>query len=288
MADIASSISLESVDNPLNELLVFPIIFSDGKISDNCSKSGAIYYWKNSITGKGYVGQTIALRRRMSVYRRLNHSNQRSLYNSMLKYGIQSFICYKIVECNNKDDLNKLEEHYIKKFNTISPTGYNLNMGGNSRLHSEETKSKMRGKIRNSEWISKLSESNRGKQCTNEHRQNMSLAATGKIISPETRRKLSLANKGKKKPPRSLEHREKISAANIGKIRTTSNEARNAKISASKIGKKRQPFSDEHRANIAIALTGRVCSAETRKKISDAHKRKVLRFEHNAKLSKTN
>ena len=103
---------------------------------------GYIYLITNKITRKQYVGQTL----QNDIHIRWNQHKRR--YKTMLgrcilsayqKYGIQNFD-FKIICVCFDDDCNKLEEFYIKKFNTLVPNGYNLQTGGNNCKHSEETK----------------------------------------------------------------------------------------------------------------------------------------------------
>jgi hypothetical protein len=81
------------------------------------------------------------------------------------------------------------------------------------------------------------------------------------------------------------ETKAKISAGNKGKV--MSDEAK-AKISASLIGHQRNvgfKHTDESRAKMSDAQKGRVVSDETKAKMSDAQKGKVISDEHKAKIS---
>ena len=99
--------------------------------------------------------------------------------------------------------------------------------------------------------------------------------------SEETKEKLRMANKGKSPPNKgkkaSPEARARMSAAHIGK--------------KGPVGVKRGPLSDEHKAKISASEKGRVFSAETKKKISDAKagkKRGPMSQEQKDKISKAN
>lgn len=114
----------------------------------------------------------------------------------------------------------------------------------------------------------------------------------GKQVSAETRGKLSAVNLGRK---RTLATRAKISAVQQGK--RNSAEAV-AKMAAANRGGKRSP---ETRARMSAAQRalfvaetllgiergGKPLSAETRLKLSSAHKGKTLSAEHRAKLSES-
>lgn len=134
---------------------------------------GWIYYIKNKVNGKMYVGKTNNFERR-----KLEHFEKKELSCPVLakaykKYGIDNFIMVPILSfkaINNtvlNQVLNALERLYIKKYNTYK-NGYNLTEGGEGTSgykHSEETKKKM------------------------------SIAAKNKIVTKEARHKYSLAAK---------------------------------------------------------------------------------------------
>jgi group I intron endonuclease len=109
---------------------------------------GYIYKIQNKIDGKIYVGQT-----RNELQKRWNEhckkqSNCRYLKSAIKKYNISNFDFSLICICFD-DDLDKNEVYYIKKYNTISPNGYNLREGGNSGAHHEETKKKISEALKN-------------------------------------------------------------------------------------------------------------------------------------------
>lgn len=104
-----------------------------------------IYYIKNIVNNNMYIGQSINIKTRFSCHK--SALNKNSHYNEKLqedfnKYGIESFE-FGVLEKCNKEDLDELEQHYIKKYNTIK-SGYNNASGGLKGFKSsEETKLKV-------------------------------------------------------------------------------------------------------------------------------------------------
>lgn len=58
------------------------------------------------------------------------------LYQAMNKYGVENFHIKAIIECDNKD-LDRLERFYIKYYNSLSPNGYNIQIGGKDITNSK-------------------------------------------------------------------------------------------------------------------------------------------------------
>lgn len=108
------------------------------------NRYGSIYLMTNLITNKSYVGQTIQLiEKRISQHCRDNRSG-RHLYNTICKYGINNFQITELVTCFDQESLNIMETYFINQFQTFSPTGYNLTMGGNQKGKiTEEVRLKM-------------------------------------------------------------------------------------------------------------------------------------------------
>lgn len=92
---------------------------------------GCIYMYTNKINGKRYVGQTT----RTLEKRHCQHLFQHESYfdRALQKYGEDNFtleiLADNIVDI---DELNRLEEYYIEKYDTFN-NGYNLNRGGNNQ-----------------------------------------------------------------------------------------------------------------------------------------------------------
>lgn len=111
--------------------------------------SGFIYKITNSINEKIYIGQTYAsIPMRWHQHKsssRMDRYKHLPLYRAMNKYGIDKFeiSCIKEINCFSKDKLkdklNKEEIYYISQYNSISPNGYNLTIGGNNAAEHIKT-----------------------------------------------------------------------------------------------------------------------------------------------------
>lgn len=110
-----------------------------------------IYYIKNKINGKMYIGQSVSISKdripaHLSALKSGRHFNSH-LQKAFIKYGEESFEFGTLEECA-KEDLNEKEVFYINHFSSSNPKkGYNLSLGGESvmkgRKHDEESKKKM-------------------------------------------------------------------------------------------------------------------------------------------------
>lgn len=110
---------------------------------------GYIYKITNMVNKMIYIGQT-------SKDPNIRWSTHKStikcgrgccpiLKNAVNKYGIDNFKFEVLIICFD-EDLCKYEKEYIKRYNTVTPYGYNANEGGQvggmfkGKHHSEETK----------------------------------------------------------------------------------------------------------------------------------------------------
>lgn len=176
-------------------------------------KISGIYYIKNIINNKLYIGQSVDVYARLSRHKTdlRGGRDSRHLQKSYDKYGEDNFEFVLLMECA-EEDLDFWEKYYIKKWDTQNENyGYNLDGGGSkSRLMSEETKALM------------------------------SKAKKGRVVSEETRRKLSASHpdfSGKNNPNfgkvRSEQSRQKSRESNQ---KTWSNPELRARHSQIKIG----------------------------------------------------
>lgn len=109
-----------------------------------------IYYIKNKINNKYYIGETKNFKNRISDHFSCgllpNHRKQKyPLYQDILKYGKESFE-YDILEEVNEDESIDKEEYYIKKYDSYY-NGYNMTprsyIGGKGWKPNKEQLKKM-------------------------------------------------------------------------------------------------------------------------------------------------
>lgn len=235
-------------------------------------RKGVIYKITNLENGKVYVGQTVQkLSLRISQHR---HSDRKGVDQAIKKHGLEKFKVEVLEECP-REMLNEREKYWIKFFNCMVPNGYNLTDGGDTNfIVSDETRAKISEAHKNPspETRAKLSESHKGQTPWNkgkkleplseEHKAKIS--ASTKNPPPEIRAKMSEAHSGKKNPFYGKHHTEESKA----------------KMSASKVGTQcgeDNPFYGKHHTEetkslISVVHKGKVVSAETRAKMSEAHK----------------
>lgn len=91
-------------------------------------------------TGEVYIGQSVAIQRRIATHKRELKKNihyNKHLQRTYNKYGANSFT-YEILELCTKDKLNEREKFYIKLFNSYN-NGFNQDIGG-SDISGENNK----------------------------------------------------------------------------------------------------------------------------------------------------
>lgn len=264
-------------------------------------------YKITSIDGKIYIGQASDIENRLyHAYKNLLCKKQKLIYESIILHGIENhtFEIIHTIPIYDRYELNKLEVHYIKLFDTYdSPHGLNQTKGGDhSGKHSEETKEKIRLK-------------NIGKTVSESTREKIRLKRKGTKHTEESKRKNSEYNKGDKNGFFGKKHSKETNKNNsewhkinqsgknhpfYGKNHTHETKK---KISVSNTGKKR---SDNFKNNLSIIFSGsgnpmygsnrigsenpmfgKSHSSETIKKISEANSLKINQYSLDGVFIKT-
>ena len=234
-------------------------------------------------SGKSYIG--ITTQKRMSDrIKGHKHDAEHGRKNNAVqlawrKHGEPKLTVLAVA---NGSFLLELEQRAISAYNTHTPNGYNMTVGGDvnpmeGKTHSIEVRNAISaagvGRVLSPEARAKISASKIGKKRSPETCAKMSNSMMGKKLSEETKKKIVAARVGYK---HSEETRAKISTALTGKKYGSRGKGRmcaaetRAKISSTLKGRKLSP---EHIENRTVAQTGSKRSATTKEKISIANKR---------------
>lgn len=93
-----------------------------------------IYIIKNKINGEAYIGQTTKetfKERYDGTGRWWKSTRNKHLKNAALYYGTVNFeVTILHDNIDSEEELNRLEIEYIKTYNTLHPSGYNYQAGG--------------------------------------------------------------------------------------------------------------------------------------------------------------
>lgn len=96
-------------------------------------KRHTIYKATNVITGKSYIGQTVhTVKRRFQwhTYKAYKGKDDSPLHKAIAQYGADNFTV-EILDTDIPDErVDDCERYWIRRFNTIIPNGYNVQLGG--------------------------------------------------------------------------------------------------------------------------------------------------------------
>ena len=216
-----------------------------------------IYLWKNLINGKLYVGQTQNFYQRAKQYQR-NKEKNRIIGKAINKYGFDNFDISILEKDVPLDKLDEREQYWMDYYQSYDLNiGYNLcSEAGTTRgfKHSEETKQAL-SQNHKQFYIDHPEKIRRGKDNP----------AYGRHITPENSKKMSerlIGNQYAKGSHwvMSDETKEKISRAMKGKQNC--------------LGRK---LSAETKAKIAESNRRRIISETSKKKMSESHMGKTCR-----------
>ncbi len=107
-----------------------------------------VYKCTNNVNDKSYIGCTIFdLSTRIKRHELLaNRGGGYAFHSAIRKYGIKSFNIEILHECNNTDDMLRLEIESINTFKTYE-FGYNLTKGGEAPTLNQNLSSETKEKI---------------------------------------------------------------------------------------------------------------------------------------------
>lgn len=183
-----------------------------------------IYKATNTVNGKYYIGKTVTtLEKRIKAHKSAASKKKWVFYNAINKYGFDKFKWEILAECDNIEELNKLEIKLIEE----NIGGYNVAKGGSGgdTFTNNPNKEVLR------ENVSKF---HKNKILSDEHKDKIAKAHEGKSKpwASDIAKKMSEGNVGKKSKLKntnlSEEHKKKIGKANKGKTRVFSEEHKEA------------------------------------------------------------
>ena len=223
-----------------------------------------IYKATNQTNGKMYIGQTVNSlnKRKLSHMNNVKRSNL-PFHNAIRKHGPDNFNWQVICICPDIDSLNEQEEYYITFYDSMN-VGYNLQSGGENRLHSDVTKQKMSennakpmlGKKHPPETIEKMRQVKIGKKFSKETKEKMRIAALN--VSDETKDRRRQTRLGMK---HSEEAKKNMRIAALNMSDETKKKISETRIRLGLAKGKNNPMYGVHNY-------GRKVSIETRKKLS--------------------
>lgn len=172
-----------------------------------------IYKITNILNGKVYIGQTIRTLEERWISHLSKHSRCRAIKSAIDKHGAENFIIEQIDTARDLTDLNKKEEFWVDKLNTLSPSGYNLKTGGDQpRMSEESLKKASESKKGIKPWNTGLDKTDprvakyirygaethsygksyrKGKKASEETRRKISEGQRGRRLSEDTKKKMS-------------------------------------------------------------------------------------------------
>lgn len=181
--------------------------------------------------GRSYIGQTKNFKNRQRYHKTQKKNTDFSI--AIQKIGYSNFTINILAEGLTVDAANDLEVQYIKEYNTLVPTGYNIRSGGLNSSCGEKTKLKiseaLKGRPKSLEHVRKNSESHKGLRATPESNKKRSKALKGRPAPIGRGKNISNAKKG---VPLTNEHKLALSVVKLGKPWTEARRnAYNSKLS---------------------------------------------------------
>lgn len=142
-----------------------------------------IYKLTNTVNDMSYIGQTIhPTTRKQQHFGQARRGGTSYLHRSIRKYGKSNFTWEILCECSSKEELDEMEFHYIKQYNTYHK-GYNMSWGGElastGYKHTDECRERM-------SKYQLLHHPTRGKKLSDSHKQKISEAHKGKVYTSKT------------------------------------------------------------------------------------------------------
>ena len=182
-------------------------------------KTYEVYVITNSKNGKKYVGVTTrGYPNRFANHlwhSRKNSGNCSALYSAIRKHGADCFSVELVEQCSSFEEMNSRERYWIKSFNTMSPSGYNLTDGGDAGVFVESTRMKMSQRLKGLPMSEKNKEGLRNAWSNPEVRASRIEKIKEAMARPEVREATGARQRGVKKTP---EHVASLRKARARKV----------------------------------------------------------------------
>ena len=146
-----------------------------------------IYCITNKINQKKYIGQSKNIERRWKE--ELKGGCNECLFNDFKKYGLENFSFEVLEECC-KEELDKKEREYIKKYNTTE-NGYNILSGGVGWKYPQKVCNKISNSLKEYYKNNGISEETKEKWKKSISKTDLSKSHSRAIICLETKEILS-------------------------------------------------------------------------------------------------
>jgi hypothetical protein len=163
-----------------------------------------------------------------------------ALQRAIRKYGFESIKVEVLATGENWETMCNMEKAAITEFDSLSPNGYNLTVGGEGTLGVKMTPDQVQRAITSRGCRKGIAPRPAGWKHSEDARVKIAEAGRGRIFSDERKSKIGVSKIGNTYSvgiPCSQEKRDKISAAQKGRV-----------------------FSDEHRAKLKAAALNRRAS----------------------------
>ncbi len=210
--------------------------------------TGSVYMITCIITNRIYVGSSVNINKRWSYYKKLNCSSQVKLYNSFLKHGLGNHTFKEIWKGDIKDMLKY--EAMIGIYYEALDREKGLNL--------------------------KLPKINDKYSCVSEETKlKQSIAKIGHSMPENTKMAINKANKGRKREYKS----RNLSKEQRDKIRE--------RALKNNLGKIKYPLIEKGREKIRISSRNRICSEESKEKISNSNSVPIIQLDLNNNILKS-
>ena len=156
-----------------------------------------IYKLTNTANGKGYIGYSNDIKRRMRQHKATALTGKgQAIHAAIRKYGWDSFVVKELYRNEDKKQTLEMEDHFINLHETKGVKGYNITRGGQQgppkgfkrKPMTEEQLLRHRERMKDPEIRRRISEGTKGQQ---------NRLGKSHVVSDITKEKMKITNRGK-------------------------------------------------------------------------------------------